>query len=118
MSNQEMKYRKISLTGRAPIRIIDADWSIIASTDWYSSQANEFAWIKVCKHDADGRIIVSGRRTSGPGGMCIGYEGAISGYILPADTDIPATIQLVADEIGKPGLAQHCCNDLPLEDIT
>src|SRR3990172_1064566 len=65
-SKSKNKMIAITLTGRAPIRIRDADWPIIAEAgpnDWdntYECQANRTwrASIHVRRH-ADGRAIIS-----------------------------------------------------------
>jgi len=62
------KYRTITLSDRAPVKIVEADWPEIASgKSWGSqreSQANRRWSLRVRQHKSDGRTIVYGTYTS------------------------------------------------------
>lgn len=110
--------RTITLTERAPVRIITADWPEIACADWHNgevaSQATRKAWIKVRQHE-DGRTLVYGGSTS----QYRGERDLRAGYLL-AKGHSSLTIQMiraVAQEISHSGLAAECIADLPAEEI-
>lgn len=66
-TQQETKKLTITLTDRPPVKIVEADWPIIAESSWgdhdgqVECQANRkwSAWLKARQHD-DGRTIVYG----------------------------------------------------------
>ncbi len=109
------KYRTITLTDRAPVRIRDDRWEVIASGLWfegqYDFQANRSDWLKVRQH-ADGRTLVYG-------GYNTKYQGGTSlrgGELLAKGADIAAAINRVAETIGAQ-CAAECIANLPAEDL-
>lgn len=124
MSNPSPKSRTITLTGRAPVRIVEADWPVIAkASDWsggsgHECQANQEASVRVRQH-SDGRAIVYGLRDSGPGGMPLGYRGVAAGEVVDAGGDIAAAITRVVESLGPDwsGLAEDCIANLPAQEI-
>lgn len=117
MSNP--KTRTITLTDRAPIRIVESDWPQVAVARWhdgqYESQANRTAHVRVRQH-ADGRRIVYGGSTS----QWQGERGTDAGYLLDAPPDEQRTVAAihdVAEAVGRPDLADECIADLPAQDL-
>lgn len=113
-----VKERTITLTDRAPIRIIEADWPVIASAKWWEGE-HEFqsfrtALVRVRK-SGDGRHIVYGVTTSS-------YPRETerrAGVFLDAfgSSMLCATIREVAEAIGHADLAAECIANLPPERI-
>jgi hypothetical protein len=142
MTTTEKKKLKITMSDRAPITIVEDDWGLVASADWFTGeikvQANEVAVIKVREH-RDGRRIVYGFRDRGNGGMPISYRGTNGGFLVPAvdlkdtmrqpDDDGPLVgtapdsdatvraIRRVAGVIDMADLADECIADLPSQDL-
>lgn len=117
----EKKKRTITLTNRAPVRIVEDDWPIIAMDTGYTgrveAQANEEWALRVRQH-ADGRSIVYGVRDRGPGGMAAGYKGSRSGELLKPGADIVAALHRVAEACSIPeDCIEGCIADLPAEDL-
>jgi len=113
----------ITMSDRAPIKVVAADWPVIARADWHSGehacQANEEAWLKVREH-ADGRRIVYADRDSGPGGMALGYRGTAAGYLIGAPNAEAETVRAIrraAGVIDKSELGDECIADLPAEEL-
>ncbi len=117
---------RVTLTGRAPVRIDIDDWPVIAAASACSGrhecQANTTASITVRQH-ADGRALVYGERESGPGGWPAEAEPWYGGALVPAGGDIAAAIlrldgldggfcAIDADSLRRAAIA-----DLPAEDI-
>lgn len=125
MSTTETKTRTITLTGRAPVRIEDTNWPLIAEgvrrpgsmrngtpvpdyeTDIHS--------VRVRQH-ADGRVIVYGILDAATGWT--GTESQRGGELLPAGADIAAAIRRVGEECGiLDSVIRDCVADLPAEEI-
>lgn len=91
-----MTQRTITLTGRRPVKINEAEWRVIARAGTFSGQhecqANTRAWIRVRQHD-DGRALVYGCRESGPGGWPVDANGWSGGELVAAGGDIAAAIE-------------------------
>jgi len=108
------KLRTITLTGRAPVRIDEDAWPVVArAKTWdntYESQANR-DWLILVREHSDGRRLVYGVHTS----AWQGEPDLRAGYLT--DTDgTPAAIRDVAEEICAPEhLAAQCIADLPPE---
>jgi hypothetical protein len=127
---------EIALSDRAPVRIVAAEWPVIAKGSWFSGQhecqANEVAWLKVRRHE-DGRVLVYGLRGRGPSGKPIEYHGASAGYLLapgpsralPAGTSgvtSPEIVRAIRRVVGVLGrdldcVADEAIGDLPAEDL-
>ncbi len=112
-------YIKIMLSDRAPVRIVEAEWPIIAVAERHDQQlishVNRGRTIRVRAH-ADGRRIVEGwfstRRPD--------ERGTRAGYLLPAGAEpeeVASAIKLVATALGDAALGAECINDLPAERI-
>ena len=121
MDTTEAKKRTITLTGRAPVTIVEADWPIIAKADADDARQPELAveanrkWQLRVRRHADGRTIVYGTYSTH-------YQGdrdRRAGSMLTAalfEADIANAIVHVADALGGPErLAQDCIADLPAE---
>jgi hypothetical protein len=123
--------RTITLTGRAPVSIIEADWPVIASACDISYRgplepeeyrlADEAGtideyYLHVRRHALDGRVLVYGRLRAG---HASGQRDRRGGEILTdASADVPAAIRRVAHDCGLPAsLAEDCIEDLPAEDL-
>jgi hypothetical protein len=125
--------RTITLTGRAPVSIIEYLWPVIASAfdhsyrgpwtpDAYrrAEEAGEIDeyYLHVRRHVADGRTIVYGRLRAG---YASDQRDRRGGEILAAGADIAAVIaaiRRVAQACGIPArVAEECIEDLPPEDL-
>ena len=108
------KKRTITLSGRAPVTINDADWPIIAEATANNSHngidrdATRDAWMKVRRH-ADGRTIVYGCRET----RWQGEHDHRAGVLVPSSENIEQVIQLVGGQLWGDELAQACLEDLP-----
>lgn len=129
----EPKKRIITLTDRPPVRIIEADWPVIASATYRAHdgqiecQANR-RWdgaIRVRQH-ADGRAIIYA--TASYDSQWQGERGYSlrGGEILQAGSDLAAAISRVHASLEDAGvdtgrgwdaLAAECIADLPAEDL-
>ena len=136
MSDQESKTRTITLTGRAPVRIREDEWPVIASgsyKDWdnqYEFQANR-VWkvsIRVRQHP-DGRAIVYGvydydtafqgeRGFRARAGVLL--DGAsVSARIPDAVSEVASTLNAAAYDAGHyfrayiSAVERECVADLP-----
>jgi len=109
------KPRTISLTDRAPVRIDEDLWPVVAqSRDWdnqHECQANR-TWRCMVRQHADGRSIVYGVYTT----QFQGEADSHAGYLLGAGEDVPAAIRRVGEEIGAAeSVIRACIADLPAE---
>ena len=104
----DRKTRTITLTGRAPVRIIEEDWPVIADASIYRflGQSRD---VRIRRH-ADGRTIVYGTAPSGRRA-----RRSAAGILLAAaeSRDIAAAIRIVCIDLGAPELAQRLIADLP-----
>jgi hypothetical protein len=115
------KTRTITLTGRAPVRVREDLWPVIASGRSWSgehwSEAN-YVWHLTVRKHADGRTIVYGSEDEGNGGVPRDYVSAHAGELLEAGADVAGAILRVASGARcPPGMAQACIADLPAEDL-
>ena len=118
------KQRTVTLTDRPPVKISEAAWPVIAKAsdhdNQYEVQANNLWHITVREHD-DGRRIVYGRKSAGPGGQRIGTRNPAAGYLLAAGADASETIEAikrVATAIDRDDMGAQCIADLPAEELT
>lgn len=112
-------HRTISLSDRAPVTIVEAEWPIearvTAADSPIRSQANRRWWLYVRAH-ADGRRLIYGGHDSA-------YErerDVRAGYLVDAGATPTArmiVIRLIACEIGREDLARECIQDLPAEAL-
>ncbi len=135
MTTTTNKTITITMSDRAPIKIVAADWPVIARADWFSGQlecqANEEATVSVREH-ADGRRLIYSGRGRGPGGMALSYRGKASGYLIGAPsaadctngvarerhaTETVRAIRRAAGVIDMPELGDECIADLPAEEL-
>lgn len=130
------KTRTITLTGRAPVRIDENDWPVIARASGDTcgitdpvlreqalqrGEADEYA-LRVRQH-SDGRTIVYGTYTVGLNRQHDGLTHA--GYVLmpgfledPSAEALSRVIGKVGKELGVPAqLIADCIADLPAEEI-
>jgi hypothetical protein len=137
ITTTDRTYRTITLTGRPPVRIVDADWPLLAEAsyhDWngqydFQSPRHWRGWIMVRQH-ADGRALVYAACT-----YQTQYQGE-NGYaqrggeLLPTGATQEAIIAAIyrvhvgitiADATAHgthwQRLADECIADLPAEDI-
>ena len=124
------KTRTITLTGRRPVTIDEADWPIIARANddnceirdparyqqaLDQGQADEYT-LRVRRHE-DGRAIVYGTYTESILGS--DHDGLDrAGEIVPAGESIEAAIERVGDTLGVPAqLVADAIADLPAEKL-
>ena len=130
-TSTEIKRRTITLTGRRPVKIIEADWPKISSAQDDSYGGGDYArhqqalgqgecdqyWLVVRQH-ADGRALVyavldaAGSEWHAP--AC--GESYRGGEMLDAGADLAEAVQRVGDAAGLPAeLIRDCIADLPAE---
>lgn len=132
-TSEEAKTRIITLTGRAPVKIVEADWPVIAQAkgDSFTGDVGRYRQARangeidtyslMVRRHADGRHIVYGvldaalaawhqpaHGRSWRGGFVIGPPGGLA---------LEVAIQRVADEMGAPDLGRECLANLPAEEI-
>lgn len=133
MTTTDTKRRTITLTDRPPVRIVEADWPIIAQAkgDSYrgsdygryqqalaQSEVDEYA-LRVRQH-ADGRAIVYGVTSAaiaawGQPARGVSWRG---GLLLDPGDDLVAAIRRVGFDGALPdSLIEACIADLPAEDL-
>lgn len=112
------KIRTITLTDRAPVRIREDAWPVIAR-GWDGDnraiphQSNRQWTIRVRQH-ADGRSIVYGVYSSD----WQGETGCKAGVLLAAGAALVPAIHRVGEDIGAPdAVVRGCIADLPAEDL-
>lgn len=124
------KMRTITLTDRAPVRIVEDQWPEIASAcDWdnaHECQANRRWQLRVRQNKQDGRTIVYGtystqwqnERAAAAGELLTPPEGSV---ISETDwliwDEIPAAIKRVAANCGCERIADECIAGLPAESL-
>ena len=119
------KTRTITLTGRAPVKIVESEWPIIASATSRSATMRNGTPVPEYETDgyslhvrqhADGRTIVYGVFAAAT--AWTGSEDHRGGQLLDAGADIAAAIREVGEECGIPdGVIRECIADLPAEEI-
>jgi hypothetical protein len=141
MSTEEQKAEKetltITLTGRAPVRIVKEDWPIIASSEdkdydnQYEFQANRISrWTLTVRQHSDGRVIVRGIYSYASQLQNSRNYDVRGGELLPSDTDLSLSeaITRVGAWMAKQAhygedaerwtdLIRDCIGDLPPEEI-
>ena len=121
MTDQET--RKITLTNRAPVMIVEADWPTVAeANDRPGSFINgtprpnyecDHLVLKVRQH-ADGRALVYGVIDAADGWTQT--EDWRGGEVLPAGSDLAAAIRRVGEHFPA-YMVRSCIADLPAEAI-
>jgi hypothetical protein len=111
------KRRVITLTNRAPVRVLEAEWPVIArarATDnpRIESQANRHWWLTVREH-IDGRAIVYAVFES-----CYPESDRAGGELLDADDDVAAAIRRVGEHVGcSEIMIDECIANLPVVEL-
>jgi hypothetical protein len=115
---------KITLGGRAPVIIVNAEWPKIASASEFDSiyEANAHTvWNITVREHADGRRIVYGTALAGPNGAHLGFKEFRTGTILhkvgSIDHDTISAIVSCATLIGAQKLSQACIASLPAVEL-
>jgi len=111
------KTRTITLTDRAPVRIVEEEWPIIASAkDWdgeFDFQAPR-TWAMRVRQHADGRAIVYATYATQFRGE-VEWRG---GELLDAGADIAAAIRRVGEDGAMPEhVIRECIADLPAVEV-
>ena len=124
----ESKNRTITMTERAPVRICDDEWPVIASASeihecGQHGQNGKVQWTVRVRRHKDGRALIYG--TTSGACQCRDYTtdtpdaGRLLGvgvHIVDAVTEVAGAI-LPADYGSARGLAQGVMADLPAEVI-
>ena len=127
------KFRTITLTDQPPVRVREDFWPVIASArrgDGAVECQDNHRWhLTVRRHATatvgdeytpheDGRVIIYGSETSGPGGVHQGYEGAHAGEMVERGADVAAAIRRVGERARCSGaMIDACIADLPAVDL-
>jgi hypothetical protein len=111
----EPKCRTITMTGRAPVRLVEEEWPIVArGRDWQGLPARRW-YLHVRRHH-DGRTLVYGRHET----SITGEHDVAGGELLPsaASAEAAAAIHSVGTTIGAPdALIAEVIAGLPPEEI-
>src|SRR5208282_4361155 len=115
------KVRTITLTGRPPVRVREDVWPVIASArrgDGVVECQDNHRWNLTVREHADGRRIVYGSETSGPGGVYQGYEAARAGELVEPGEDVAEVVRRVGKRArcSEP-MIDECIADLPPVDL-
>lgn len=137
----DKRKRTITLTGRSPVRITDAEWPIIASAsdeDWdgeFDFQANrKWKWFVGVRRHEDGRAIVYATYSHTSQYRDERDAEARRGILIDEtdDTDDPIITRTIEDVCGQmadvespenlqsgrwPALAAECVADLPAVEL-
>lgn len=129
MTNQKKK--TIKLTGRPPVRIVEADWPLIAKAhhktwdgeyEFQSFRHTDYS-LSVRRHN-DGRAIVYGVYDHTTSWQHEEMKIYRRGRLLTGDEDIVRGIETVALELGEcvgdgvfTRLSDECIQGLPAEEI-
>lgn len=125
IATEQRKQRTITLTGRAPVKIYEDEWPLVASaairpgamdhgTPVPNYQTDAFT-LRVRRH-ADGRTLVYGVTDAAT--AWTGTEDRRGGKLLAAGEDIAAAIRVVAEDCNMPEpVIRSCIADLPAEEI-
>lgn len=126
--------RTITLTGRPPVRVDDADWPMLAVGSWdrhdgqvaYQANRKWRLWVRVREH-ADGRRIVYAKYTFD---SHFRHETDIDiavGRLVGKDDDLIAAIERVGDDLRERDLGEgeahlravldEVIADLPAEEL-
>ena len=114
----EKKTRTITLTGRAPVKIDEDSWSVIARAakdrDRNNQELSRRYYLTVRQH-ADGRAIVYGIFST----SCQGEDDKRAGRVVSNGKNVAATIAEVGGLIGAPeSVIDQCIADLPPEELS
>lgn len=121
---EQRKQRTITLTGRAPVKVYEDEWPLIASatirpgamdhgTPVPDYQTDTFT-LRVRRH-GDGRTLVYGVIDAAT--AWTGTEDRRGGKLLAAGEDIAAAIEEVGADCGIPeSVVRACVADLPAEE--
>lgn len=132
-TSEEAKTRIITLTGRAPVKIVEADWPVIAQAkgDSFTGDISRYRQARangeidtyslMVRRHADGRSIVYGFLDAA---LCSWRQPARGrswrgGFLItpPQGLVMEVAVQLVADAMGTPDLGRECLANLPAEEI-
>lgn len=114
----EKKTRTITLTGRAPVKIDEDSWSVIARAakdrDCNNQELSRRYYLTV-RQNADGRAIVYGIFSTSHQGE----DDKRAGRVLSNGQNVAATIAEVGGLIGAPeSVIDQCIADLPPEELS
>lgn len=126
----------IALSEQRPVKIIKADWPIIAKSEGHDGavqcQANTEWYIRVREH-SDGRRIVYCGNIAGNGGQYAGFEETRGGFLVdssnnargpgepgcyPDESETIRAIRRCAGLIGRDNCGDFCIADLPAEVLS
>lgn len=124
-----LKRRTITLTGRAPVEIIEDDWPTLALATGDSYSGSDYGrhqqalgqgeldrYTLAVRQHADGRSIVYGVLSASP--AWTGTEDYRGGVLLAAGAELAPAIRQVGEECGLPAsVIRACIADLPAETI-
>ena len=102
------KSRTITLTDRAPVRIVDSEWPEIAKAEVRSDMVNRS--LRVRRH-ADGRALVYGVHSRA------GYKDVRAGELLEPERALARFVGIVAERCDCLDLVAECIANLPAEEL-
>jgi hypothetical protein len=125
-TTNEVKRITVTMSELRPLSIIESDWPVIASAEWFNGehecQANTIRRIRVREH-ADGRRLVYGFTRAGNGGQHAGARNPSGGFLIdpcpratPDDEETIRAIRRVGGILGDDDLAAECIADMPAEE--
>lgn len=99
------KRRTITLTDRAPVRIVESEWPVVSV-----ARDDAAGWAVRVRRHADGRVIVYGSRG-------VAREGELLASVSASDAVADAILRVGA-LCGAPGSAiAQCIANLPAEEL-
>ncbi len=128
MDNND-KRRTITLTGRAPVSILESEWPVIAKGDGDSYGSGDYGRYQQAKSQGENDIYTLRVRRHADGRalnyavldaatVWTGTEDHRGGALIQKDGDIAAVIRSVGEECGLPdSVIRECIADLPAEEI-
>lgn len=106
--------RIITMTDRAPVKIRDEEWPVIASARQDGGDTR--TWLIYVRQHQDGRALVYGIHNTG----WHDERDRRSGFLLEGivtEAEIVHAIHMAAGAIGAIGLAAECIGDLPPVEV-
>lgn len=131
ITTPEAKTRTITMSDRAPLRIREEDWPILAKARGQSKESHngtpvpehevDHYYLTVRQHQ-DGRTIVYAHLDANPSwtGSEDRREGEVLGRLgeAPTDADLVAAIRRIGERCGLPDrMIRDCIADLPAEEV-
>lgn len=130
---EELRTRKVTLTGRAPVSIVEEEWPVLARATGDSYRGNDYGryqqalsqgecdrYSLVVRQHADGRTLIYGVLDAAIAAWHAPAcgEDRRGGYLIKPEMDLPEKIRQVGEECELPdSIIRECIADLPAEEL-